>query len=170
MGRSQGEAPRIKPEAEARNRRLKPMRAARVACLLWLLASCGRGPKHLSGDTYSALEKAAGALQRAYEYRDAGSLLFEPRLLDVERAVSEVPRRGATGWVGVNPDWEAEQAIGVCFTELKAHRGLLDLAGLELDLKRPGRQSNVEDVVSRITDSGIQLNQCIGHLRAEYLE
>jgi hypothetical protein len=33
-------------------------------------------------------------LQRAYEYRDAGVIIFEPRMLDAERALDDVRAAG----------------------------------------------------------------------------
>ena len=58
--------------------------------------ACTCGPKGLSRPTYLATKKAVGAIERANEYRDDGALLYEPRFLDVERAVDELAASGGS--------------------------------------------------------------------------
>jgi hypothetical protein len=52
--------------------------------------SCARGPKGLSNNGYISVQKALSAMRRANEYRDAGVLLFEPRLLEAERKADAI--------------------------------------------------------------------------------
>jgi hypothetical protein len=57
---------------------------------LLTLAACGVGPKGVGKSEYAAISKAFNALKRANDYRDAGSLIYEPRFLDAEKAVEEL--------------------------------------------------------------------------------
>jgi len=137
-------------------------RLGAVATLMFALGlSCGRGPQRLSRDTYSALERAIGAMERANEYRDAGVLLLEPRLLDAEKAVADIPDRMVS------------QEIGRCLTELNTYRQWLGLASDEDRLSRDGNKSagaRLDKSLSEATGAGIRLNVCVGKLRASYLE
>ena len=65
------------------------------------LVSCTRGPKGLSRSEFPAVEKGLAAVQRAFEYRDAGVLIFEPRMLDTERALDEARAASSNNQDGV---------------------------------------------------------------------
>jgi hypothetical protein len=81
-------------KAGTKNRMLK--RTNTVALLgLAMLAGCGVGPKEVSRPEYAAILKAFNALKRANDYRDAGTLIYEPRFLDAEKAVEELESTAA---------------------------------------------------------------------------
>lgn len=73
---------------------MRYLMAAGLAVAFWSM-DCTRGPKGLSRVSYAAIEKGLPALERAYEYRDAGAMAFEPRMLDAEHALDEIRAAGS---------------------------------------------------------------------------
>jgi hypothetical protein len=88
-------------------------RAILLTGIALLIAACG--PKK---PTFHAnLELAVEALTRASDYRDSGTLLFEPRLLDAEKAVAEMERTD-----GTMQDEVQTIHVQFCLSEIKDYR------------------------------------------------
>jgi hypothetical protein len=88
-----------------------------------MLAGCGRGPKRISRSEYAATEKAVTALQRAYDYRDQARVSYDPRLLDAQKAVEEIPGKGS------GPAGDAQ----LCLYALEAYQNLLAIVRMDMD-------------------------------------
>lgn len=105
------------------------MRGFLIAAVI-ALCSCSKGPQGLSADTCEAVRKAVPALRRANEYRDSGTLLFEPRLLEAERE--------ANGIMSAQKNASDASAAGIaksCIEDLRLYR---ESQTLHLDyLNRP---------------------------------
>lgn len=95
----------------------------RVAvCVVASLGLIACGPKGLSDAGYVAAQKAVDAINRAYEYRDKGAIYYEPRYLDAQRAVSDIPALDETG-----PEARFKGAATACVMRLEGYRLTLDL-------------------------------------------
>jgi hypothetical protein len=117
-----------------------------VPLALLALTGCTRGPKGLSRSEYPAIEKGFAAFQRAFEYRDAGTLIFDPRMLDAERALDEAKSASS------NPHDTTATII------LESSIGMLNTYRRELQLLRdigdrtPTKESRASyDRVSKLT-------------------
>jgi hypothetical protein len=105
------------------------------AAALIALCSCTKGPHGLSADTYEGVRKTVLALRRANEYRDSGVLLFEPRLLEAERAADDIVAPAAHSAVTTASNTSAAVIARSCVKDLRLYR---EVQTLHLDyLERP---------------------------------
>lgn len=86
-----------------------------------MLAGCGVGPKGISRSEYAAMAKASTALQRAFDYRDEARVFYDPRLLDAQKTVEEIPGSEAAG------------AARTCLDYLAAYQSLLSIVRMHMD-------------------------------------
>jgi hypothetical protein len=132
--------------------------------------ACTRGPKGLSSTAYIATERAVDALQRVYDYRDERRELFEPRLLDAQKAVAEIPRAEPTGWTGkLNPDWQVRLRAETCLNILERHRINLDLIYLayaKVERKGQSASNDLQYARAERDKSASNLGKCIEDVRA----
>lgn len=107
-----------------KNRALAAIRPAvlMIAPALTALCSCTKGPHGLSVDTYDGVQKAVSALRRANEYRDSGAPLFEPRLLEAERAAGEIVTPQAYSAVTAAANASAASVARSCVRDLRFYR------------------------------------------------
>ena len=80
------------PRLSREPRDILPRMAVRIifCCIAALtLSACGK--KGMSDAGYIASQRAIDAIARAYEYRDNFPVYYEPRLLDAQRAISDIP-------------------------------------------------------------------------------
>lgn len=92
-----------------------------------MLVGCGVGPKSISRSEYAAMVKAATALQRAYDYRDEARVFYDPRLLDAQKAVEDIPGSEAAG------------VARTCLDYLAAYQSLLAIVRMDMDSIEQGR-------------------------------
>lgn len=138
--------------------------------LALLLVSCGHGPKRISGDTYEALSRAAGALRRTNEYRDEPRAFYEPRYLEAERAVSEIPV--SNGIFKRDQDSFAMMAAHSCLFTFQGYRSTLELVRLtgdRVDRSDRGALGDYKKARSERIEAGHRIDKCIAGV-AEYLE
>ena len=110
-----------------------------------------RGPKGLSSDEYLAIQKGVAAVRRAYEYRDADVLIFDPRMLDAERAYDEAKAADANN----THDYVAVFMLKNSIQDLGLYRRNLDglsrlEVGPEFKRLRASRIKSAQDISSMI--------------------
>lgn len=125
-------------------------------------SACSQGPKGLGRPAFEATEKAAAAMQRANEYRDAGTLLYEPRFLDLEKAVDEL-KASAT-----KPQEKAVAEIAVaCAGDLRNYRENLDLlVQVSRQAPSPGRSKLTKDANALHKRLAANIDSCISEVRS----
>lgn len=96
------------------NARLNGWLITGVVASLGLIAC---GPKGLSTSGYLAGQKAIDAINRVFEYREKGAMYYEPRFLDAQKAVSEIPAID-----DASPEGQFKMEASTCVTILQVYR------------------------------------------------
>jgi hypothetical protein len=137
------------------------MRYLMAVGLLALLGStaCTRGPKGLSRATYESTQSAVAAIQRANEYRDAGTLLFEPRFLEAEKAIDDVASTQKNF-----SDSAAVMQMRVWLTSMKQYRDILDK--YEAVLEDPALKARVGEWSRLRQESAANLDKSLQEMRS----
>jgi hypothetical protein len=89
----------------------------------------------MSDAGYLAAQKAIDATKRAYEYRDHESMDYEPRLLDAQKAISDIPVLKNEG-----PEFVFKLDAGTCVSRLETYR--LAVEADTRSLGKPGPDTN----------------------------
>jgi hypothetical protein len=113
--------------------------AVGLAVSLWSVA-CTRGPKGLSGPGYLAAQRAIDAINRAYEYREKGAMYYEPRFLDAQRSVSEIPSLD-----DASPEGQFKMEAKTCVSTLEIYRLKLETDALESQNRRTKAEAAMAD-------------------------
>jgi hypothetical protein len=136
------------------------------------ICSCTKGPKGLSNDTYAGVKKTVAAMRRANEYRDSGVLLFEPRFLDLERAVDGIATPRAYSEITTASDLSAAEIARSCVHILRSYRQMLDLApssgdtgilgpGIRGTLRQEAVRAHLEEYQEHLTGMRKSLDDCV---------
>jgi hypothetical protein len=137
-------------------------RALGVCIIIAALGSpiaCTRGPKGLNGPGYLAAQKAIDAINRAYEYREKGAMYYEPRLLDAQRSVSEIP---ATD--DARPEGQFKTEAKTCVSILQIYRLKLETDALESQNRRTKAEAAMADY--ELKQSYYEAAKCVRDLPA----
>jgi hypothetical protein len=149
-----------------------------AAAVIALCCSCTKGPEGLSPETYAGLEKTIDAMRRANEYRDSGVLLFEPRFLELERAVDDIALPDVHSVVTEARDDSAKSIARSCVQILKTYRSyLLDLAprpgdtgfdlhgSKDLALRQRAEDAYLQEYTKQVNEMRQDLDRCVVTLR-----
>jgi hypothetical protein len=129
--------------------------AAGLGIALWF-TGCSGAPKRLSGPGYLASQKAVDAINRAYEYRDEGEVRYDPRFLDAQRAVSEIPSLD-----DASPEELFKTETTTCLLLLKGYR-------LQLESKaRGGTKAEAAMADYEMNQSYYETTKCVRSLPGE---
>lgn len=105
-------------------------RAAVAIAVIALTCSCTKGPHGLSADTYKGIQQTLSAMRRANEYRDSGTMLFEPRFLELEREADGIV-------VNNSADSSAASIARSCVKGLQIYRKSRDIYAAYLERREP---------------------------------
>jgi hypothetical protein len=124
------------------------------------LSACHKtvGPKGLNPETYDAVVRAADALDRLNERRDAGSLLYEPRYLDAEKAVGDLGHIPIVTVADIPPNSTAQ----VCLIAFRTYRS--ELGRLEI-IDRMDDKRNLPEALAALKETGAEIDQRLRELR-----
>jgi hypothetical protein len=124
-----------------------------------LPTACTRGPKGLSPSSYAATEKVVAALERCFEYRDAGILLYEPRFLDAEKAIDDLRATEPT-------DLSLNEIAHTAAEALKTYRDNRDrLYRLQAENDSPRFEKLIKDAMDSRNEIAGVVDSCISELR-----
>ena len=146
---------------------LRPIQCVVLGSLLFL-AGCSHtsGPKGLSDSTYAATRKAVDALERASQYRNASTSIFDPKFQLASKAADDVYDEMGNQ----SADGYAVNQIRSCIDELKLYRSTFSSREsvshpIEEQLKglKGATVSDANDVVAR---NGKDLDDCIKAAKA----
>ena len=90
-----------------------------------MFAGCGVGPHHISHAEYDATQKAVTALQRAFDYRDEARVFYDPRLLDAQKVIEDIPGSDPAG-------------AGTCLYALESYQSLLSIVRMDANAINEG--------------------------------
>ncbi len=137
------------------------------------LCSCTKGPKGLSAETYEGVKQTVAAMRRANEYRDSGTLLFEPRFLDLERAVDGIATPHVYSDITAASNTSATTIARSCVDLLRTYRRMLDLApapgdtgfgalpGATEALRRRAASAHLEEYIGNLNGLRKSLDDCV---------